>query len=619
MRRFIGRLLVALGVVGAVAAVVMSSILAVQAVAAAQAGDERIDSYDVGIAIQRDASMLVTERIVYNFDSNERHGIFREIPVLFPYSKRYDRYYPVDVRSVESPDAPAQYTVSSAGSSVVIKIGDPNQTVTGVHTYILTYLVRQSLTAYRDYDELYWSATGNQWSVPIDIATVRVTAPAAPTAAACWAGPYGSTSRCEQSSAETGDATFTQNELGPYEGLTVAVKIPKGAVATPHPVLRERWSLQQAFALTAVSIGAFGGLLAVLVILGALVLVRRRHRQHGMATADLTSAAPAPSWETVPLSARDQPAMESAPPGDLRPGQAGTLLDGVANPRDVTATIVDLAVRGYLRIEDTGRETASLDWRLVRLGKTGGLLDYEQILLDGLFMNATTDSDVPAVWLSELGSEFAAQLRRAQDALYIDVTKRGWFITRPDQARRKWLALGLAMFGAGVTAVIVAAAKTHLGLAPIPLALAGLVIVGAARWIPARTPAGAAMARRIEGFRSYITTAAAAQARPAGQPDALYDYLPYAIAFGCTQEWADLTGSLAHTGQEPSWYHASAPLTPGNLASLTRSSYYFSAMHHFTTTTNNWVATAGSGSGGSAFSGGGFSGGGGGGGGGGSW
>ncbi len=613
MGRFTGRLLSALRVVGVVAAVVMSSILAAQTVAAAQAGDERIESYDVEIAIQRDASMLVTERILYNFDSNQRHGIFHEIPVLFPYSKRYDRYYPLDVLSVESPDAPAQYTVDNTGSSVIIKIGDPSQTVTGVHTYILTYLVRQSLTAYRDYDELYWNVTGNQWSVPIDIATVRVTAPAPPTAAACWAGPYGSASQCEQGSAEAGDATFTQNGLGPYEGLTVAVKIPKAAVATPHPVLRERWSLQQAFALTPVSVGAFGGLLAVMVILGALVLARRQHRQHGMAAADLTGAMPAPSAETVPLPARDQPAMESAPPGDLRPGQAGTLLDGVANPRDVTATIVDLAVRGYLRIEDTGWEAASRDWRLARLDKNGGLLDYEQILLDGLFMNAATDCDVPSVRLSELGGEFAAQLKRAQGALYTDVTKRGWFITRPDQARRKWLALGLAMFGAGVIAVIVAAAKTHLGIVPIPLVLAGLALAGAAKWMPARTPAGAAMARRVEGFRSYITTAAVAQAHPAGQPDALYDYLPYAIAFGCTQEWADLTGSLAHTGPAPSWYHASAPPTPGNLASLTQSSHYFSAMHHFATTANNWVATAGSGSGGSAFSGGGFSGGGGGG------
>lgn len=189
------------------------------------------------------------------------------------------------------------------------------------------------------------------------------------------------------------------------------------------------------------------------------------------------------------------------------------------------------------------------------------------------------------------------------------MTKRGWFTIRPDQARRKWLTIGSAMFVAGVAAVIAAAAKTHLGLVPVPLALAGLVLIGGAGQMPVRTAAGTALARRVKGFRMFIKTAAAAPAQPAWQPDALYDYLPYAIAFGCTKEWADLTGSLSHTAQAPSWYEPGAPFTPGRLASLPRSSYYFSSLHYFATSANNWVATTGSGSGGSAFSGGGFAGG----------
>ncbi len=449
----------------------MSSVLAVQTGAAAQTGSEQIVSYDVAIAIQHDASILVTEQIVYDFGSQERHGIIRDIPVLSAYNKGYDRYYPVDMRSVQSPDAPAQYTVDNTGDTVMIKIGDPSQTVTGVHTYRLTYLVRSSMDPYADHDELYWGAIGDQWNVPIGQATVRVTAPAAPIGAACWAGPYGSTSECQQADIANGPATFTQAGLGPHETLTVAVSIPKGVIAPPRPVLRERWSLQRAFALTPVSLGACGGLLAVMVMLGALVLVRSRHRRYVPSAPDPTGATPPPPGRPEPPSGHDQPAMVPAPLGDLRPGQAGTLLDGVANPRDVTGTIVDLAVRGYLQIADPGWQAAPGDWRLAQLDKTGGLLDYERILLDGLFMNATTGSGTRSVRLSELGSEFALQLKRAQDALYTDVTTRGWFTTRPDRTRRKWRAIGSAMFAVGVAAVIVAAANTHLGLVPIPLAL----------------------------------------------------------------------------------------------------------------------------------------------------
>jgi predicted membrane protein DUF2207 len=195
MRRLI-RWLPGLGVVCAVVAAVVSSVLAAPTGAGAQTAAERIVSYDVAIAVQHDASILVAEEIVYDFGGQDRHGIFREIPVLRSYNKRYDRYYPVEVRSVWSPDAPAQYTVDYTGATVTIKIGDPGQTVTGVHTYRLTYLVRSGMDGYADHDELYWDAIGGQWDVPIGHATVRVTTPAAPTRAACWTGPSGSRTKC---------------------------------------------------------------------------------------------------------------------------------------------------------------------------------------------------------------------------------------------------------------------------------------------------------------------------------------------------------------------------------------------------------------------------------------
>ena len=151
------------------------------------------------------------------------------------------------VRSVSSPDAPAQYTTDNTGGTVTIKIGDPDRTVTGVHTYTLTYLVRGVMNAFADHDELYWNATGNGWDVPIAAATVRVTAPEAPQKAVCWAGAPGAARSCRQARIADGDAVFTQRGLGPHEGLTVVVALPKGVVAAPHPVLQEKRGLQQAF------------------------------------------------------------------------------------------------------------------------------------------------------------------------------------------------------------------------------------------------------------------------------------------------------------------------------------------------------------------------------------
>lgn len=606
MRRLFRWLLTGLGVTGTAVALTAASALTAQAGAGAQAGAEQIMSYRVTIDIHRDASIVVTEQIVYDFGRYERHGLIREIPVLRTYSKQYDRYYPLDIRSVSSPDAPAQYTLERTADSVILKIGNPDRTVTGTHTYRLSYVVDGALNGFATNDELYWDAVSPSWDVPIRQAAVRVTAPAPPLGSGCWAGPAGSDTACAQAQIEGRSATFAQPGLRPHEGLTIAVALPKGAVAAPHPVLRHRWSMEQAFAFTPVTLGTAGGLLAILAILGAVVLTRGRRREN---------AGPG----SGPPGGLAAPAIEAAPPGDLRPGLAGTLLDGVANPQDVTGTIADLAVRGYLRIEETGQATPP-DWRLVRLGKTGGLLEYEQILLDGLFQDATTDdAGEQSVRLSDLSSSFAKQLRRAQDALYKEVAARGWFTARPDRIRRRWAAIGTALLVAGVIAVIVAANTSQFGLVPIPVALAGLALLLGARWMPARTAGGTAMARRVAGFRSFIQADAVTRAIPAGEPEALYGYLPYAIAFGCTKQWADLTGTLAGTGQGPSWYRAREPFAPGSLSTLPRSAYYFTAMHHFATTTGNWMSSNASASGSSAFSGGGFSGGGAGGGGGGSW
>lgn len=538
-------------------AAALAMIFAAPEGASAQTFAERITRYHAWIAIQRDGSILVTERITYDFGSDQRHGIFQVIPVRFRYNGSYDRIYPVDVRSVQSRDAPDQYAVEDNGSSVSIRIGDPNQTITGEHTYALTYLVRGSLNAFAGHDELYWNAIGNQWDVPIDQAAVWVNAPVAVTRAACFSGPLGSTGSCQQAGITEGIAHFSQAGLGPGEGLTVAVAIPKGAVASPGPVLQERWTLQRAFAVTPVSGGAAGGLLAVLAIAGAVVLARRRDRQYSMPSAQVLAGRPVQAGEAAPVSGNGQPPMEPAPPEDVRPGQAGTLLHGAARPRDVTGTIVDLAVRGYLRIEDLPPVLGGLamrqkrDWRLIRLKKRSGLLDYEQILLDGLFNDARIQHRARSTLLSELGPAFTGSLRQAQDALYADAVKRGWFTARPDRIRRRWLISGGLLFVTGTAATIAAATYSHFGLVPVPVALAGLVLIGSARRMPVRTAKGTELTRKLLGFRRYLTTTAAGQTHPAGQ-DTLDIYLPYAIVFGRAKQWAAATQAVADAVQEPS-------------------------------------------------------------------
>jgi predicted membrane protein DUF2207 len=443
-----------------------------------------------------------------------------------------------------------------------------------------------------------------------------VTAPAAVIRATCFAGPPGSAKKCEEASIANGAASFTQTGLRPHEAFTVVVAIPKGVVAPPHSLLRERpapeqasAALEQAFAATPVTLAAFGGLLALLIA-GGFLLARRRRAAMSASTG---GGIPQPAGG--PVFAHGEPPMQPVPPEGVRPGLAGALADnGVASARHVTATIVDLAVRGYLRIEDAPqqkRRKVSPDWRLVRLDKAGGLLDYEQIVLDRLFKAAENDSGETSVRLSKIG-DASASLQQVREAIYSELAAQGWYTARPDRVRRNWGIIAAVTILASLGAELAAITFTDLALVPLPLVLAALALALAANWMPVRTATGTALASQARGFRSYLKTAAVQRASSAGQPDLLYDYVPYAIAFGCTEQWAKMSAALAEDAG-PSWYRGSGGPPAGGVSSLTSSTPFITAMHHFATAAN------GSAAGGSGFGGGGAAGGGGGGGGGGSW
>ncbi|MGH2555596.1 MAG: DUF2207 domain-containing protein, partial [Actinomycetota bacterium] len=468
---------------------------------------------------------------------------------------------------------------------------------------------------------------------------------------ACFAGPQGSSLPCETSNLEGDTATFDQQGLNPYEGLTVVVGFPTGVVPTPRPVLDERWSLARAFSATPLTVGVSGGLLALLLAgLGYMLWATGRDRRAVGSPVDIAYGDSPDGEQRVPLFEQGAYPVEYAPPEEIRPGQVGTLIDEVANPLDVTASVIDLAVRGYLRIEEIPKRWlfGKPDWRLVKVKEADdGLVKYERLLLDGLFEDAdeiddegideleeagTVDPaepegsapprpDVAAapdslepglaeVRLSALRKRFGLRLRKIQDALYDDAVKRRWFAGRPDKIRKRWHGAGIVLLILGIGLTWLAAAKTHLGLIPIPIALAGIVLTWAARWMPRRTPKGTGLVRRVLGFRTYIETAEAHEARFQERENIFSRYLPFAVVFGCTERWARAFRGL--DDQLPStagWYVGTYPFSVNS---------FTSSIGHFSSVAAGTITSAAA-TGSSGFSGGGFSGGGGGGGGGGSW
>ena len=605
MRRLLRAL--ALGVLAALVLLVAPA----GAPVGAQSGVEQILAYEVSIDIQANGDLLVTEVIDYDFGPFERRGIFRDIPVRFHFDDTYDRLLRVrDIAVSASPGTPAQVETSTEGAFLHIRIGEENTFIEGQHSYRIEYRVEGAMNHFDDHEELFYNAIGPGWPVPVNNATVVVTAPEQPTDLACYAGPVESRLACDTATFAGREARFTNGYLPNGGAITPVVALPSGSVAVPPPILEARWSFQRAFSLTPWTVGTFAVLLVGAI--GAVVRllwIHGRDRRFVGSVVEIAFGSDSGETRRVPLlESPSDSAIEFAPPEDTLPGQMGTLVDEVANPLDVTATLIDLAVRRYLQIEEVEGEGwfAKDDWRLTRLKPTDGdLREYERELLDGVF------EDGDEVMLSDLKNKFVKRLKAVQDELYRDVVAQGWFLRRPDQVRSSWVGVGLVALIVGIVATVLLAMFTTWALVGIPLALAGLLVAIASNAMPRRTAKGTGMMRRVLGFQRAIATAERDTARWAEEQGIFSKYLPYAVVFGLTERWAKTFEGLDDevTGVG-SWYVSSHAFS--TLA-------FASAVGDFSKTTAGTIVSTPSSSGSSGFGGGGFSGGGMGGGGGGSW
>jgi YD repeat-containing protein len=597
-RRFIASLLLAL------------PLLVGGGTASADEGWE-IQRFHADIAIQPDGALAITESIDVDFRNLDKHGIFREIPVRYGHSNTQDRLYELAVTSVRDAAGRAwRYEVEWNGANRRIRIGDPDRTVRGPQTYRLTYTVRGALNAFEQHDELYWNVNGPDWGVPSARVSAAVRAPAAVTRSACFQGFTGSSERCEVVAGGDGNVSYVATRaLRAGEQLTIVAALPKGAVAAPVVLYEERArDIDRWFELTPASLG-----LAALALLGGLGLVARNWWARGRDRRFLKRAAFVEETEEGTAALFDAPTViaEYEPPDKLSPAQLGLILDERADAKDLTATVVDLAVRGVLRIEKVERSGVfgRDDWRLVRLRDDNGLSKWESELVDGIFEGAND------VLLSERKGKVAPALHAAQRELYDDAMERHWFTSRPEYSRLMWGGLGLFVAVGGVALAVFLGLTYGFGLVGVSVAIVGAVLVSMSSAMARRSAAGSELLRRTLGFRRYMETAEKDRAAFAEREGIFSAYLPYAIVFGIVERWAKafegLDREATRAMQGMGWYVGHGAFSP---------TAFSNELSTFSSTVSSTIAYTPGSRGASGFSGsGGFSGGGGGGGGGGSW
>ena len=563
-----------------------------------------ITSFHSEIAIGGDSVLTVQEDIRVDFGSLQKHGIFRTIPLRYRYDDTHDRYYTVDVVAVTNGVRPITYTDSIQSDNLVIKIGDPNFLVTGANRYVITYKVTGALNSFSDHDELFWNVDGALWPVPKQAVTAMVILPNDSfQKGVCYQGPTGSTEPCKFAQDSAGTVEFSSTRpLGSGEQMSIVTALNKGAVDVPPPMLepRLREFPQDAFDINPLTVG-----LSLLIAIAGLTLVGWNWWKHGRDRQYLTQyyLTNDPRERTEPLFQHDTVVVEFEAPQNMRPAELGLILDERVDAKDVTATIVELAVRGFMTI---GEVAGGSDWTFTWKGggDAAALLPYEKTILDGIFAGQEQVS------LSELKGKFAPTLRAAEGQIYAGAASRKLFTTRPDAARTQWGCLGVAVTIGGIAISVALGLAFGWGLIGAAVVLTGLVLTITFPFMPQRTATGRELLQHTLGFRLYMTTAEKYRQQFAAKAQIFTQLLPYAIVFGCVSLWAKAFEGI-DTSTTSGWYAGNAPFQAALLAnSLESMNANISSAIAYT------PPSAGSSSG---FGGGGSSGGGGGGGGGGSW
>jgi uncharacterized membrane protein len=492
---------------------------------------EKIISYGTVIRINKDSTVNVLERIIYDFGAENKHGIFRTIPFKYKTPAGNQEIDITDIAVKDEKNQDYQFTSSAEGSNLVIKIGNPVSTITGVHVYDITYKVSRAIGYFKDFDEIYWNAVGDKWDIPIlkSQAVVYLPQAASTTAmqASCYIGSVGSNETCPIEENTVGENLqdmdyaiyIPHRTLSPHEGFTVALGFPKNMVSEPSSKQRIFAFLKDNSILV----------LPVIVFIAMFAIWFRRGRD--------------PKGAGVIIPQYDSP-------DDLKPMEVSGIMSQRIENSAISAEIIYLATKGYLKITRTQEKLVFIkktEYTFKKLKDWSGIPDsFESILLAKIFESSNE------VTLTELQDNFYKALGNIKDSAINSLVKKGYYKTDPVKT--------IAMYGgigALVGTLIAILSLKYFGTAGITSGvLSAVIIILFGLVMPKKTPKGMSAYEYILGLKEYLQIAEKDRINfhnaPEKSPELFEKMLPYAMVLGVEKAWAKEFKDIYMT--PPSWY-----------------------------------------------------------------
>ena len=609
--------------------------------------DERIIHFHSDITVQDNAEMLVTETIeVIAEGYNIKRGIYRDFPTT--YKDQLGNRYRVGfkIESVLRNGSYEEFSTRPISHGLRIYIGNSDRYIAkGRHTFKIRYRTNRQLGYFDNYDELYWNVNGTDWAFPVDKVSSTIHLPYGMTKGdiemEAYTGPQGGQGKNYRAEIINEQQVFfeTLKPMPARHGLTIVVSFPKGVVIEPGLEQRIKYLLDDNKYL----LFALAGLI---LLLSYYIYVWHKLGRDPEEGIIITLYQPPKGYS----------------PASMR------FVENMAYDKTCFASaIINLAVKGYLNIKQDKND----DYILIRTGKTIDMAPGESAITQKLFetgdrlvldnknhagisaaMKAHKQSlkaDYESRYFLTNRSSFVIGLLftiiilavilitgfntlGSPESLFLLVWLTPWTFACFALLKGVWFAFNsgriLTAAGSILFAIPFLSAEVFVAYQLFKLTSISLLIIVVGycciNWLfyellKAPTLAGRTLMDKIEGFRRYIEIAEKqeldyryAQART---PELFEQFLPYALALGVEQAWAEQFSGVFQKTQgtnhySPSWYHGQH-WNPDNL-----SGFSSSLGSGFSSAIASALIAPGSSSG---SGGGGFSGGGGGGGGGGGW
>jgi hypothetical protein len=504
---------------------------------------ESINSFVQYIHLLNDGVLDVQENILIDFGDSTRQALYRVIPVEY---QGFGGSYHVDVKLISVTNEnyqPVEFTQNRLGSTFNIRISRVQGQMGNTHIYRLHYLVRRAVCFFQR-TQVCWNATGDAWPMVIREAEITLVPPPNVNQADISVRGYlGSgvekpgEARPMMAEAQPPGFVLHASDLRPAQSLYLVASLPNGALHEPSLFQQMAWFLADWWPAIVLPLLTLSGLTAVFWVCGR---------------------------NDVPPQAIS---AQITPPARLSPAEVGTLVDECCDLHDISSTLVHLAVRGYIRIEEISGEgflsLSNKDYLLTGLKSFDDpeLWPHERLLLKSVFA-ASNGENPPVSRLSALKGKFFAQLPAIKRAVYADLTNKGQFTCSPDEVEKSYYGGGIALAIIGVVVCLALRQAGHLWPAVgNGLVISGLLVLIFAPLMQARTALGTQALAQTRALERFMLTAGwvGLPWAEADKPAVFERLLPYAMVLGVSDKWAEAFHGMLK--EQPSWYRINSQST----------------------------------------------------------